>query len=108
MANLLYETWVDFAEMHSPGEEHRWFFDPIDWDASNYIIQATATPLPIPLEETYASFYENQVEVTRVFFLRKGGEVPGGIPECQVNIWVKNTGIGIAQYRLNVALVSSL
>jgi hypothetical protein len=103
MANVLYENWIDFAEM-TRNEVHQWFFDPIGWDPSNYVIQATATPLSIHQNETQDDFIENQVEVTRLFLLRKGSgsTAPN---ECQINIWVTNTGSNVARYRLNVTLV---
>ena len=105
MANVIYETWVDFAEM-TFHEEHRWFFDPIGWDPSDYVIQATATPLSYRINETFDSYLENQVEVTRIFLLRKGSDSDSP-KECQINIWVKNTGSNLARYRLSVTLVSS-
>lgn len=82
----------------------RWFFDPIGWDPSDYVIQATATPLSFHINETLDSYLENQVEVTRIFLLRKGSNTDNP-NECQVNIWVTNTGNNLARYRLNVTLV---
>jgi len=105
MPNITYETWIDFAEM-GRGEEHRWFFDPVGWDPSYHVIQATATPLTFVMNETWDYQIENSVEVSRIFYLRKGSntDAPG---ECQVNIWVKNIGANLARYRLDVTLTTA-
>jgi hypothetical protein len=102
MQNLQSEIWLDDVHI-AENDEHHWFWEytPAQFDPHGWVFLAAAHP------RNWHAFsdtkYGGAVEVTRVYWIRKGDDVQGSGDE-QLNIHIKNLG-GQCFYSLWVASI---
>lgn len=74
-----------------PNHTHQFFWDFLGWDPSSYQMAWTFTAYPDPFPSEFPEL-TGSVEITEVYWLRKGQELGDAANEVQLNMVFHNNG----------------